>query len=209
MIVAVLATHLLAGEDKVRRFRFTKDDVGNLPSGWTAAKTGKGEGSLWKVVSDDAAPSKTGYVLAQTAEGPKELFNLCVVDDTSYKDVEVRVAFKAVRGKNDQGGGVVWRYKDSNNYYIARMNPLEDNYRLYKVVKGKRQQLATQEDLKVAAGEWRVLKIDHSENHIQCYLDGTKYLDVYDSTFKDAGKIGLWSKSDAQTYFDDLQVREQ
>src|SRR5262249_40686284 len=120
---------LMAADDKVRGFTFGKDDVGKVPSGWTAGKTGKGEGSVWKVVEDNTAPSKKGYALAQTAEGPSPLFNLCVAEDTKYKDLEVSVAFKAVKGKIDQGGGIVWRYQDDNNYYVARMNPLESNYR--------------------------------------------------------------------------------
>ncbi len=98
-----------------------------------------------------------GKALAQTsAEGPKRLFNLCVNDKVKFRDLDVSVAFKAVAGKIDQGGGLVWRYKDHNNYYLARMNPLENNYRVYKVVGGKRTQLATV-DLKAAAG-WHTLR---------------------------------------------------
>src|SRR5437899_6481289 len=105
--------------------RFTKDSLGQLPPGWTAAKTGTGEGSVWKIVADDTAPSKSGVALAQTAESPSGVFNICVAEDTSFTDVELIVAFKALRGKNDQGGGFVWRYQAANNYYICRMNPLE------------------------------------------------------------------------------------
>jgi len=161
------------------------------------------------VVEDRTAPSKTGFVLAQTARGPRRLFNLCVVKDSSYKDVEIEVAFKANRGKIDQGGGVVWRYQDANNYYIARMNPLERNYRVYKVVEGKRKRLATQEDLNVPAGQWHTIKIKHCGDHIRCYLDGKKYLDVRDSTFTEAGRVGLWTKADAQTSFDEFEVEEE
>jgi hypothetical protein len=206
MILPLLATILMAA-DKGPRGRFTKDDVGKVPAGWKAEKTGKGEGSVWKVVADESAPSKSGLVLAQTAESPRALFNLCVAEDGRFKDVEVRVAFKAVRGKLDQGGGIVWRYQDTNNYYLARMNPLETNYRVYKVVAGKRIQLGTKEDLKIPAGEWHVLKIKQTSDQIQCWLDGEKYLDVKDDTITKAGKIGLGTKADAQTYFDDLQVR--
>src|SRR5262249_13201271 len=158
-----------------------------------------------KVVADDTAPSKSGFVLAQTAESPSAVFNLCVADDTRYKDVEVSIAFKAIQGKNDQGGGIVWRYQDANNYYIARMNPLEDNFRVYKVVAGKRIQLETKEGLKVPAGEWHTMKIEMTGDHIECYLDGKQYLDAKDDTIKEAGKVGLWSKSDAQSYFDDIK----
>ncbi|HEY7307964.1 MAG TPA: hypothetical protein VH643_01255 [Gemmataceae bacterium] len=114
--------------EKSPGLRWTKDDLGKVPAGWKAARTGKGDGSVWKVTADDSAPSKSGLVLAQTAAGPSRLFNQCVADDGSYKDVEVQVAFKVVRGKEDQGGGIVWRYQDADNYYVARMNPLESNY---------------------------------------------------------------------------------
>jgi hypothetical protein len=191
-------------QDKV--FRFSKDDLGKVPKGWTAAQTGKGEGSVWKVVADATSPSKTGYVLAQTAEGPNALFNLCVIDDTNYKDVEVTVAMKAVAGKKDQGGGLVWRYQDANNYYVARYNPLETNYRLYKVVSGKRIQLATKEGLDQPVGKWVLVKIEQKGDAITCYLDGKKLLEAKDSTIDKAGKIGLWSKADAQSNFDDLEI---
>jgi hypothetical protein len=206
-MVLALSAATLTATDSTPRMRFTKDDLGKLPSGWKAARTGKGEGSVWKVAADDSAPSESGVVLAQTAESPRGLFNLCIAEDGRFKDVEVQVAFKAVRGKIDQGGGIVWRYQDANNYYVARMNPLEDNYRVYKVVAGKRIQLGTKEDLKIPAGEWHVLKIKQSGEQIECWLDGKKCLQAKDDTFTKAGKIGLWTKADAQTYFDDLQVR--
>jgi hypothetical protein len=206
VVTLVSAPRLLTAEEKARVFTFSRDDVGKVPAGWKADQTGKGEGSKWKVVEDATAPSKKGYVLAQMAESPSSLFNLCVAVDTNYKDVQVQVAFKAVRGREDQGGGIVWRYQDASNYYLARMNPLEDNYRVYKVVAGKRIQLATKEGLKVPAGEWHTLRIKMKGDHIECFLDGTKELDVKDSTITHAGKVGLWSKADAQSYFDAFEV---
>jgi hypothetical protein len=200
------ASLLLAADEKVRSFTFGKDDVGKVPSGWKADKTGKGEGSVWKVVEDKTAPSKKGYALAQTAEGPSSLFNLCVAEDTKYKDVEVSVAFKAIAGKRDQGGGIVWRYQDANNYYIARMNPLEDNFRVYKVTGGKRSAEFEDKTVKIPANEWHTMTIKMEGNHIECFLDGKKYLDVKDDSIKEAGKVGLWTKADAQTYFDDFKV---
>jgi Domain of Unknown Function (DUF1080) len=207
VLVSLLAATLFAAEDKTRTFPFKKADLDKVPAGWKADHTGKGEGSVWKVVADDTAPSKKGYALAQTAEGPNALFNLCVADEPSLKDVEIAVAFKAVRGKKDQGGGLVWRYQDANNYYVARMNPLEDNYRVYKVVAGKRIQLETKEDLKVPVGEWHTLKVKHVGDHIECFLDGKKHLDAKDNTIAKAGQVGLWTKADAQSHFDNLTVR--
>jgi hypothetical protein len=206
VLAFVLMTSLFAADEKVLSIVFSKDDEGKVPKGWKAEKTGEGEGSVWKVVADRTAPSKKGYVLAQTAAGPGPLFNLCVATDTRYKDVDVSVAFKAIKGKKDQGGGIVWRYQDANNYYIARMNPLEDNYRFYKVVAGVRKQLATKEDLPVRAGTWHTLRIKMVGERVECYLDGKKELEGKDDTFTRPGKIGLWTKADAQTYFDDLKV---
>ena len=205
--VALVGIIASAADEKPRTFTFSKDDAGKLPTGWKADHTGKGEGSVWKVVADDTAPSKTGYALAQAAEGPKAFFNLCVAENTKYTDLEMSVAFKAVKGKEDQGGGLVWRYQDADNYYVCRMNPLEDNFRVYKVVAGKRTQLGTKEDIKVPVGEWHTITVTMKGEQIECALDGKKYLDVKDDTFKTAGKIGLWSKADAQTRFDNLTVK--
>jgi hypothetical protein len=205
--LVVLGTALAAADEQDRTFRFDRKDAGGLPAGWKTAKTGQGDGSVWKVVADDTAPSKTGYVLAQTAEGPRPLFNLCVIEDSSCRDVDIQVAFKAVRGKIDQGGGIVWRFQDANNYYVARLNPLEGNYRVYAVVAGQRKQLETKEDLKPGTGEWHTLRIRHVGDQIECYLDGQKELEAKDATFAKAGKVGLWTKADAQTHFDNLTVK--
>jgi hypothetical protein len=206
MMVVAAGTLLLAAEEKAKTMQFSKDDLGKVPAGWKAEKTGKGEGSVWKVVADPTAPSRSGYALAQTAEGPSTLFNICVADDTRYQDVELSVAFKAIAGKKDQGGGFVWRYQDANNYYICRMNPLEDNYRVYKVVDGKRSAEFQDATVTVPLNEWHTLKVKMVGNHIECYLDGKKYLDVKDDSIKVPGKVGLWSKADAQTHFDDFKI---
>jgi hypothetical protein len=196
---------LLAGE-KGRTITFSRDSLDKLPAGWKADHTGKGGGGSWKVVADDTAPSRKGHALAQTGASPGPVFNLCVADDTNYRDVEVTVAFKANKGEKDQGGGIVWRYQDAGNYYIARFNPLEDNYRLYKVVAGKRIQLATKEGIKVPAGEWHTLTVMMRGGQIECSLDGKKHLDFKDDTFQKAGKVGLWTKADAQTSFDQFII---
>jgi hypothetical protein len=134
----LLITALVGAEDQKPLLQLGKNDVGKVPAGWKVAKTGTGEGRVWQVVADDTAPSRSGYVLAQTVESPSEVFNVCVAEDIRYKDVELSVAFRAVAGQKDQGGGFVWRYQDNNNYYICLLNPLEDNYRVYKVTGGSR-----------------------------------------------------------------------
>ena len=186
------------------RLDFAAAKTGELPAGWSIAKTGEGPGDVWGVVEDATAPG--GKALTQTSDqGPNRLFCLCIADGTSFKDLDLTVSFKAVAGKLDQGGGPVWRYRDANNYYIARMNPLEDNYRVYKVVNGKRTQLGSA-DVKAPAGEWHSLRVVHSGDQIQCYLGDRLYLDVKDDTFGGAGKVGLWTKADAQTRFASLRV---
>jgi Domain of Unknown Function (DUF1080) len=195
-------------DEKPKVLTFGKDDLGKVPAGWKAAQTGKGDASIWKVVEDKTAPSKSGFALAQTAESPGAVFNLCVTEDTSFKDVEVSVAFKANAGKKDQGGGVVWRYQDANNYYIARMNPLEDNFRVYKVVGGKRSAEFQDAEVKIPAGEWHTLSIKMVGDKIECSVDGKKYLEAKDDAFTKAGKVGLWTKADAQTSFDNFTAKE-
>lgn len=196
-----------AQESKEMKADFEGDAVGTAPKGWTVTKTGTGEGSVWKIAEDPTAP-KGSKVLAQTAESPGPMFNLCVADRTSFKDVDASVAFKAVKGSSDQGGGIVWRYIDANNYYVARYNPLEDNYRLYHVVAGKRTQFGGKEKLKVKEGEWHTLNIKMIGEKITCSLNGKVEIEASDKTHTQSGQVGLWTKADAQTYFDDFRASE-
>lgn len=172
---------------------FQKDEPGKIARGF------KAEVGTWEVAKDG-----DNLVLAQTAKSEDAAFNLALVELASYKDLDLSVRLKAVAGKDDQGGGVVWRAKDAKNYYIARYNPLEGNFRLYKVEGGKRSMLA---DAKTPGDkEWHRLRIMMTGTKITCYLDETRLLEADDATFPDAGRIGLWSKADAQSYFDDLSV---
>ncbi len=159
------------------------------------------EVGTWEVAQDGQ-----NNVLAQKAKNDDDTFNVVLVDDTHFKNLDLSVRMKAVAGKLDQGGGLVWRARDKNNYYIARYNPLEDNFRVYKVQAGKRTQF---QSAKIAGDtKWHTLRVTMTGAQITCYLDGTKYLEVEDSTFAEPGKIGLWSKADAQSYFDDLTAGE-
>jgi len=127
---------------------------------------------------------------------------VALAGETNARDVDLSVRMKTIAGDYDQGGGLVWRARDVKNYYLARYNPLEDNYRLYKIVNGKRT-LLQNADIAHTAG-WHTLRVTMEDNHVQCDYDGKKYLDVKDATFPEAGKIGLWTKADAQSQFDDL-----
>lgn len=194
--VVLLASGLIA-QNREKVWNFDTDKPGNVPEGF-ANEVGE-----WKVIADETAPSKPN-ALAQLAKSSGSTFNLTLIRGTEYKDVDLSVKMKAIAGKEDQGGGLVWRAKDAKNYYVVRYNPLEDNYRVYKVEKGRRSQLQSA-DIRHNEG-WHTLRVILQGDHIQCYYDGKKYLDAKDSTFPGAGKIGLWTKSDAQSYFDDLIV---
>ncbi len=193
----VLATGSVPAQSEKMSWNFGTDKVGAIAKGFTN-DVGK-----WQEVSDNTAPSQPN-VLAQLAKSSDSTFNITLVTDTNYKDVDITVKMKAIAGSADQGGGIVWRAKDVKNYYVARYNPLEDNYRLYHVVNGQRSELKSA-DIPHTPG-WHTLRVSMTADHIECYYDGKKYLDAKDSTFKEAGKIGLWTKSDAQSYFDDLEV---
>jgi hypothetical protein len=159
------------------------------------------EVGTWKVVAADG-----GRALMQQSEGDKPVYNIALVGAPEAKDVDLAVRFLAVSGEIDRGGGLVWRAKDAKNYYVARYNPLEDNLRLYTVVDGKRTQLRSA-DVPHSAG-WHTLRVTMKGDQIACCYDGKKSLEARDSTFPDAGRIGLWSKADARTQFDDLTLRE-
>jgi hypothetical protein len=184
-------------------YDFEKDAAGKTPDGFTTALTGAGGPAIWTVREEAGAPSGK-QVLAQTsAEETDGRFPLCLSDRFSAKDGSVSVKFKPVSGKIDQAGGVVFRYKDKDNYYIARANALEDNVRLYKVVGGNRRQFANA-NAKVAAGQWHSLKLEVKGKHFKVAFDDKPLFEADDDTFKDAGKAGLWTKADSVTLFDDL-----
>jgi Domain of Unknown Function (DUF1080) len=192
-LVVLLLSPLYAGDDAKRTWTFDDDETGAIAKGFT------NEVGEWKVAASDQ-----GKALAQSAKNPNSVFNIALISDTNAKDVDLSVRMKAVAGELDQGGGLVWRAKDAKNYYLARYNPLEDNYRLYHVVGGKRT-LIQNVDISHSDG-WHTLRVTMTGDKITCYYDGKKYLEAKDSTFPEAGKIGLWSKADAQSQFDDLTL---
>jgi len=186
-------------------YNFDSDTPRQLPAKFHAARTGSGAESKWVVMDDPTAPSKPN-VVAQTSSDPTDYrCPLLIADEGSFQDLDLSVRFKAVSGSIDRAGGLVFRLKDPNNYYVVRANALENNYRLYRVVNGRRSQFAGA-NFKATSGEWHELRVEAAGNKITCYYDGTKKVEATDDTFKDAGKIGLWTKADSVTYFDDLKV---
>jgi len=183
---------------------FDRVAAGSLPSGWTPRQTKEGKAlAVWEVVADPEAVSGPQILRLVKSENSGSTYNLCVAERPRVRDVDVRVMVRADSGKEDQGGGMVWRYRDENNYYICRLNPLESNHRVYKVVEGKRTQLASA-NIEVEARKWHELRAVMTGPMITCYVDGKPLLKAEDATFTEPGSIGLWTKADAATSFDDL-----
>jgi len=159
------------------------------------------------VVNDPSAPSPPN-VLAQTSQDNTDYrFPLAIAEGTSYKDLALSAKFKTVSGTVDQGAGLVFRWKDKDNYYVVRANALEDNFRLYHVVRGRRVQFAGA-NLKVTSAIWHDIKVEARGDEFKCYYDGQLRITAKDNTFTQAGKIGLWTKADSVIHFDDLAVRD-
>jgi hypothetical protein len=188
-------SHGMAADSAKKTWDFEKDEPGKIAAGFST------EVGQWEVTKD-----ADNHVFYQNAKNDDATFNVALVQGSSFKDVDLSVKLRAVAGEIDRGGGLVWRARDARNYYIARYNPLEDNFRVYKVQDGKRTMFKGD---KVPGDEkWHTLRVTMVGSKITCFFDGKPYLEAEDATFPEAGMIGLWSKADAQTYFDELTVSE-
>jgi hypothetical protein len=194
----ILAFGFMVSATYAATINFDGDVVGSPPKGWVATKTGKGD-PHWTVEKDDAAPSKPN-VLKQSGEAT---YPICLKDDSKIKDGFVAVKFKALSGKEDQAAGLIWRAKDADNYYVARANALEDNVTVYHTIAGKRTEKKRIE-IKVPPMQWQTLRVDFKGNKFTVSLNGKNVLEWEDKTFQDAGKVGLWTKADSVTMFDDF-----
>ncbi|MDR4509531.1 MAG: hypothetical protein MRJ65_15105 [Candidatus Brocadiaceae bacterium] len=194
----------ILGEKKECNFDWDKD--GDFPRGFKSALTGKGNPGRWFVMKIEHAPTNDNVVVQVKHDKTDYRFPLLILDDVDYKDATAWVWFRAIDGQVDQSGGLVFRYKDENNYYVLRANALENNVRLYKVVNGKRIQIGSK-NTPVTANEWHLLKVLYDGNRLACFYENTKIMEIMDDTF-DSGSIGLWTKSDSYTYFDTLVVQE-
>jgi hypothetical protein len=175
-----------------------------------AGLTGSGD-SKWTVESDETAPSLS-KILKQSG---RATYPLLLKNDTDIKDGFVEVKFKAVAGSQDRAAGIVWRAKDMKNYYVTRADALEDNVVLYKTVNGVRTPLDIVGrkggygiDVKVPANTWHSLRIDFKASRFSVSFNGKQLFEVNGSTFTDAGKVGLWTKADSVTLFDEVTYGE-
>jgi hypothetical protein len=196
-IVAGLAL-AAALQRTVQTITFDTEPVGKAPDGWTAGQTGTGQ-AHWTVIADPSAPSKPN-VLQQSGVAT---YPVCIKDGTRLQDGYVEVKFKPVSGSEDQAGGVLWRASDVNNYYVARANALEDNVTIYHTVNGRRTE-KKRASVSVARGQWHTLRADFEGNHFTVTFDGRVVLEWTDDTFRDPGRVGMWTKADSVTLFDDF-----
>jgi len=193
LLASICATTALA-----ETVGFDQDPAGSLPAGWVCGVTSRGS-PKWLVEADGTAPSRPN-VLKQSGQGT---FPWCAKEDVSLADGFVEVKFKPMEGKEDRAGGVVWRFKDGDNYYVARANALENNVSLYHTTRGSRHTIK-HVDVPVAANQWHTLRVEFADKRIKVSLDGKQYIDQEDDHISGPGSVGVWTKADSVTAFDDF-----
>ena len=194
LTVAMISAATLALADTEN---FDQTPSGSLPTNWTCGVTGRGS-PIWNVETDSSAPSQPN-VLKQSGKGT---FPWCVMRNVSIADGFVEVKFKPLSGSEDQAGGLIWRWKDGDNYYIARANALENNVTIFHTIKGSRRQFKSV-NMKVATNQWHTLRVDFAGQDIKVRSMANVYCG-HDDTFQGAGAVGVWTKADSVTEFDDF-----
>ena len=196
--ILILVMSLYAVDAMAEVIGFDQDQIGAPPAGWTCGVTGRGS-PRWTVEGDATAPSKPN-VLKQSGSGT---FPWCAKKGVAISDGFVEVKFKPMQGSEDRAGGLTWRWKDGDNYYVARANALENNVSLYHTTRGSRQTIKYV-DAPVQANHWHTLHVEFTGKRIKVSLDGKQYIDVEDSHIAGAGAVGVWTKADSITVFDDF-----
>jgi hypothetical protein len=187
------------------RIDFESDVISAAPRAFTAALTGDGGPVRWVIVEDASAPAGPKVLAEQSADKTRDRFPIAILNDFSARNVEISVRFKPVSGTVDQAAGLMVRVIDPNNYYVVRANALEDNVRLYRVVNGRRVQFAGV-DVKVPSSIWQELAMRIEGERITVSLNGKALFTATDRTFGEAGRVGLWTKADSVTHFDEVRV---
>jgi hypothetical protein len=185
---------------------FDNGPLGKTPPEWTVAMTHHGRPPRWEIVKDLSAATQP-YVFAQTSDDPtRDRFPLAIFNEIAFRDGEVSVRLKPVSGHEVQAGGIVWRYRDENNYYLARANALETNVQVFKVENGHRTPLMEGVHHEIPTNAWSILKVTTRGNRFQVFMDHRRILQGWDNTFLTPGKVGLWTVADSVTYFDDFRI---
>jgi len=200
-IIGAAAMMMAAATAHAETITFDADRPGTPPAGWTCGSTGGGTPS-WTVEAHSGPPSGAN-VLKQSGKAP---FPWCVRQGTAVTNGAVEVKFKPLSGREDQAGGLVWRWKDGDNYYVARANALENNVSLYYTERGRRLTLKYV-DAPVAANTWHTLRVEFQGTQIRVTLDGKTYIELSDSHISGAGAVGVWTKADSVTVFDDFSYQ--
>lgn len=210
LIVFVVFGATILGQGATRKVDFSADPIGQPPKGFEFGHTAKaGAPGKWVIQAEGA----NKYLVQTDPDSTRSRFPVAVLSDVSAADVDLSVRFKPVSGRVDQAAGLVWRYRDQDNYYIVRANALEDNVVLYKVEGGKRTDLPVKGEgrtygkkAEVSANQWSTLRVVATGPRFEVHLNGAKLYEVEDTTFTQAGKVGVWTKADSVTQFDDLMV---
>jgi len=198
MIIGSCMLGVLEGAAMAETVNFDQDKAGGPPAGWKSGVTGRGS-AKWTVEKDDTAPTPPN-VLKQSGNGT---FPWCVKSDTSIENGSVEVKFKPISGREDAAGGLVWRWKDGDNYYVARANALEDNVSLYYTQNGRRNTIKYV-NAPVAKNQWHTLRVEFAGKSIRVALDGKTYIEQEDDHIGGSGAVGVWTKADSVTAFDDF-----
>lgn len=195
-----------APDEQSRLWTFDTDAPGTLPGGFVVGTLFDGRpAGEWKVVQASNAPSPP-HVLGQLmGKGAEHAYKVLLLNGTTSSDLDLEVSLLPVDGKADMGGGLIWRAADDRNYYLTRANPLEQNIRIYRVVKGVRQMLKNFDQI-IDVRRWHTLRVMMRGCWAQVFFDEKQVFDLCDETFKE-GLVGLWTKSDAVTYFDNLRLQ--
>jgi hypothetical protein len=202
-LFVVLLAGLLHGEPYQGKWDFEKDAVGKTPAGFYFDTTRDAPSGKWQIVEDEGK-----RVLAQLDEKrEKWRYALAVVEDSSLKDLKLSVKIKAVKGQLDQGGGLVWRYRNSENYLVARLDVTDGDVRLFRVSDGNSTPFGIKQDLDLKPDQWYTLRVVHVGCEIKVYLDDDVVIMKHEKHFERSGKVGLWTKSDSVMLFDDLQAK--
>jgi len=197
VLVALLAS-LFTSAALADTSGFDQDPAGAPPAGWACGVTGRGS-PKWAVETDPTAPSKPN-VLRQSGKGT---YPWCAKKDVAITDGFVEVKFKPMQGSEDRAAGLMWRFKDGDNYCLARANALENNVSLYHTTRGSRQTIKYV-DAPVQANEWHTLRVEFAGKHIKVSLDGKQYIELDDDHIAGPGAVGVWTKADSVTAFDDF-----
>lgn len=216
-LLLLVLTALSSSAAQSEMIRFDHAIPGKLPADWTVAMTHAGAPPRWEIVRDESAPNPPNVLAQLSRDRTAGRFPLAIWNRASIQDGELSVAFKPVEGSIDQAAGMVWRYQDPNNYYIVRANALENNVVLYKVQGGVRTSI-TPKGLPsrsygvkhpIPSGRWSNLKVSFAGTRITVFLNQERLFEAEDTTFQKSGKIGLWTKADSVTYFDDFKIAGQ